>query len=318
MATRKRVIGILCVLILACIARGAFDYFLFDQFNVLTADKPVGSNALWLRYYFYFGKHNDQEFDKMVGRLRSHQIKYAYFHVLNTKPDGKLHYKFEDRAKRITKLVHSQAPDTKTIAWVYVASFGKEASDLNKREVRSNLVKEARWLTETCGFDGVQWDYEFAPNGNQGLLDLLKETKEELPNALLSTATPMWYPGTLWGWNERYFAEVAKRSDQIAVMGYDSWFYLPSIYVWLIKQQVIQLSQAAEGTNCKVMIGLPTYEDATFAHHKPVENLRHGLMGVQEGLRHSKARDRFEGIALFADYTTDDAEWKLFDQLCTP
>lgn len=318
MAKQKRVISIiLCVLFFAFIARCAFDYFFFDQVEPLYPDKLTSRNGLWLRYYFYFGKHNDQEFDKMIERLKTHQIKYAYFHVLNTKTNGQLHYRFEDRAKRITKLVHSQSPDSKAIAWVYVASFGKEANDLSKKEVRANLVEQARWLTEKCGFDGVQWDYEFATNGNRGLIDLLKETKQALPNTLLSTATPMWYPGTLWGWNEQYFAEVAKHSDQIAVMGYDSWLYLPSLYVRLISQQVIQVCQAAEGTNCKVIIGLPTYEDVTLAHHKPVETLRHGLMGVQEGLSNCKARDRFEGIALFADYTTDEQEWKLFDKTCT-
>ncbi|MBX9572553.1 MAG: hypothetical protein K2X77_26900 [Candidatus Obscuribacterales bacterium] len=316
MSKRKITILILCMFLVAGALAAAIDYFFFDFNNPLYSEKLAGNNALWLRYYFYFGKHNDQDFERMVERLRTHKIKYAYFHVLNTKSNGELHYKLEGGAKKITNAVHSKLPETKAIAWVYVASFGKERNDLEDPEVRRKLVEQARWLTSTCGFDGVQWDYEFCTNGNKGHLELLKETKEALPDIFLSTATPMWYPGTLWGWDSNYFSNVAKYSDQIAVMGYDSWFYLPSIYVRLISQQVVQVCKAAEGSNCKVIIGLPTYEDATLAHHKPVENLRHGLLGVERGVRELSQPNQFEGVALFADYTTDAEEWKLFDEAC--
>ena len=316
MSKRKKVIVVILLLALVAFAGSIFDYLFFDHFNALSSNKLSGNNALWLRYFFYFGKHSDQDFAEMIDRLRKYKIKYAYFHVLDTKANGELHYRFADRAKKITASVHSALPETKVIAWVYVASFGKEANDLSNPTVRAKMCEQARWLTETCGFDGVQWDYEFCMNGHTGLIELLKETKAALPDKILSTATPMWYPGTMWGWNEDYFSEVAKHCDQIAVMGYDSWFYLPTIYVSLISEQVAHVCNAAKGTECKVIIGLPTYEDVTLAHHKPVENLRHGLLGVERGLAQTDSKDRYEGVALFADYTTDDAEWKLFDEKC--
>lgn len=292
------------------------DYFTYDAAHPL---KPTalnrGDNGLWLRYYFVWGKHSEAEQEAMAQRLREQQIKYAYFHVLDTKSDGALSERKEAGARKMTALLHSKVPQTKAIAWVYVASFGKNRNDLSNPAVRKNLIDQARWLTEVCGFDGIQWDYEFCFNGDAGFIKLLEETRQALPNTFLSTATPMWYPGTLWGWDDAYYAQVARHADQIAVMCYDSWCYLPRAYVWLVAQQAIHVTQAAGDTRCKVILGLPAYEDATIAHHRRTEDLLHGLIGVYQGMEDPNTiKDRFEGIALFADYTTDAQEWQLYDR----
>ena len=303
-------------LVLAVAGLCLFDYFTYDRSHPL---QPIaanrGDNGLWLRYYWVWGKHSDAEQQAMIERLRQHQIKYAYFHVLDTKSDGTLSERKEEGSKKITALVHSQAPQTKAIAWVYVASFGKNRNDLSNPDVRKNLIEQARWLTSVCGFDGIQWDYEFCFNGDAGFLKLMEETRQALPDTFLSTATPMWYPATLWGWDDAYYAQVAARADQIAVMCYDSWFYLPRAYLWLVGQQAVHVTGAARNTNCKVILGLPTYDDATPAHHRRTEDLLHGLIGVYQGIENPNTiKDRFEGIALFADYTTDEKEWQLYDR----
>ncbi|MBK7836532.1 MAG: hypothetical protein IPJ49_02325 [Candidatus Obscuribacter sp.] len=150
----------------------------------------------------------------------------------------------------------------------------------------------------------------------------------------LSIATPMSYPMTLYGWNDSYFKDVAPFVDQIAVMSYDSFLYMPRAYANLVSRQVRHVSKDVAATNkdCKVIIGLPTYEDVTFAHQAFCESLANGLRGLELGLKSAKqstkqstnlnakqnakqdTTDNVEGIALFADYTTDEAEWQLFDQ----
>lgn len=308
-----------------------------------------GENGLWLRYYFYANKYPEVEWTSMPKRLAQNQIKYAYFHVLNATADGSLKVHHEDAAKKITSLVHAGSPATKCIAWVYVGSIlGGGQVDLMKPAVRAKLIKEAQWLTENCGFDGVQWDYEFCQNGDPGLLLLIEETRAQLPpTKLLSIATPMWYPGTLWGWNDDYFTKVAKHCDQICVMGYDSYFYMPSMYTWLMSQQVTHVGNAVKSGSdkCRVLIGVPTYEDATAAHKYYVESFTNALRGIAAGLRAlpsipvptpssptspnssrasidstamsstSLSTDGVvDGIALFADYTTDEKEWSDYRQ----
>src|SRR5579885_374643 len=122
-----------------------------------------GCNGIWLRYYWYRGKHSDAEFKVMLQKLRRGQIKYAFFHVLRVNPDGSLKYKNVQNACKITDGIHKEAQGVKAIAWVYVPSRlnGPDGADLSQPGVRRNLIEVAKWLVRDCHFDGVQWDYEF-------------------------------------------------------------------------------------------------------------------------------------------------------------
>jgi gamma-glutamylcysteine synthetase len=62
-----------------------------------------------------------------------------------------------------------------------------------------------------------------------------------------------------------------------------------------------------------VIFGLPTYEDVTLAHRAQCESLANSLRGLNAGMAsHMAVSDVIEGIALFANYTTDGAEWNTF------
>jgi hypothetical protein len=102
-------------------------------------------------------------------------------------------------------------------------------------------------------------------------------------------------------------------------MCYDSYLYLPRLYVQLVAAQVLHVTNAAlqsDNPGCKVVFGLPTYEDVTLAHHRPSESLANSLRGIGQGLANSQTQHgTIDGIALFADYTTDDNEWKLYDRI---
>jgi hypothetical protein len=181
------------------------------------------------------------------------------------------------------------------------------------------MVGEALWLVTVCGFDGVQWDYEICPDGDQDFLALLKETRDALPDKkLLSVAAPIRLPLPQYGWSDAYFAKVAAECDQIAVMCYDTGFYLPRSYVWLVGQQALYIPQAASRANpdCRILLGVPTYGPGLLSHNPRAENIALALRGVREGLADPKAnRDSFAGVALFADYTTEPEEWKTYQTL---
>lgn len=295
---------------------GLIDYLKYDSFAPSPQSRfNTGKNAIWLRYLWYKGQHSPAEFAEMYRQLATKQFRYAYFHVLTTKSDGSLKLRNEQGAEALTKGIKTAAPHTRAIAWVYVGSL---EVDVDNPKVRKHLVDEFRWLVEDCGFDGVQVDYEFALNGAQGLLRLLEETRQALPkDRLLSVATPMWYPGILWGWSDQYFQDVAKRCDQIAVMSYDSYLYTPRAYVWLVAQQAIHVTADCAKANpaCKVILGLPTYDNQTLSHHPYSESLKNALRGVRMGLADKNAKpESFEGIALFADYTTDAREWSQYEE----
>lgn len=297
------------------------DYWLYPSTSGIGGQSfNQGKNGLWLRYLWYFGKHDDQSLDRMTALLNDKQIAFAYFHVRDIGKDGQLKYRYLENAKRLIDAVHERAPATKAIAWVYVGSHPTTGEvDLSQDSVRSAMVKDALWLVNECGFDGVQWDYEFCANGDKNFLRLLEETESALPEtAILSTAVPMWYPGTLWGWSDDYFKQVAIRCDQLAVMCYDSFFYLPRAYVWLVHQQAVHVTQAAASVlpKCTVLLGIPSYEQGTAGHSNHAETIIMGLKGVREGLSDSQSVvSQFDGVAVFAEYTTNEEEWLVYDRL---
>jgi hypothetical protein len=95
-------------------------------------------------------------------------------------------------------------------------------------------------------------------------------------------------------------------------MCYDSYQYVPSAYIWLVEQQCVHVLEdcTAGEKKCKVIFGLPTYDDVTLAHYRNVENLGNALRGIEVGLKAKRATStNLEGIALFADYTTNEREW---------
>ncbi len=107
-----------------CIAAFAFDYFLYDS----TTQQPSsqfnnGKNGIWLRYLWYAGKHTPAEFADMYKSVGERQLRYAYFHVLTTKPDGQLKLRSEESAKKLAADCRKFAPNVKPIAWVYIGSL---------------------------------------------------------------------------------------------------------------------------------------------------------------------------------------------------
>lgn len=261
-----------------------------------------GENGLWLRYTWYFGEKSDADIVELARDLTHRHIRYAYFHVRFIRKDGSLNFR-KSESLTLTSRLRMVAPRVRPIAWVYVDG----SVDLGDRTVRARMIKEATWLVQTCAFDGVQWDYEPCTSGNQGFLKLLEETRSALPRAHLSVASPVWYPWPLTsiGWTEQYFSEVGKRCDQIAVMCYDTGFYTPRSYAWLVREQAARLPKAA--APAQVILGLPTYGAGFRSHNPRAENIRIALKAVREG-------PPVPGVALFADYTTDSEEWAWFEK----
>lgn len=317
--TFKRIFTITIAFLLAIAIGFVVDFFVYPATTEIGGRSfNTGENGLWLRYLWYFGKYTPEELKAMMQRLNEYQVRYAYFHARGINRIGKLEFHNGAEAKRLAQAVHSSCPSTKVMAWIYV---GSNVVDISNPTIRKQMISEASWLLNDCGFDGIQWDYEFAVNNGDHLISLLTESRQSFPaSSLISVATPMWYPGTLWGWDTGYFERVAANCDQIAVMCYDSFFYLPRSYVWLVKQQAVNVSNAVwkANKNCRLILGVPTYDtfQGTAGHHGVPECIRMALKGVREGLADPRSSPKaFAGVCPFADYTTEFDEWQNYREL---
>jgi hypothetical protein len=64
-----------------------------------------------------------------------------------------------------------------------------------------------------------------------------------------------------------------------------------------------------------VLLGVPTYDPRGIMHRAEVETLENALLGVVRGLRGKPEGGTFEGIAIYAEWTTDSEEWDAYEKI---
>ena len=100
------------------------------------------------------------------------------------------------------------------------------------------------------------------------------------------------------------------------IMAYDTALPTPSLYrryvSWAARSVAGAL--AASGSHARVLMGIPTYEPYSFMHRRGVETPENALAGVVAGLRGLGAGGTFEGVAIYAEWTTDESEWRAYER----
>ena len=163
---------------------------------------------------------------------------------------------------------------------------------------------------------GVHLNVEPLPSADTAFLQFLEEAKARLgPGKALSIAAypppTRWHPYPEVHWEESYFRAVARRSDQLAVMMYDTGIRVPKFYQRLMIDWTREVLTWSEGK--PVLLGVPSYDDAGVGYHHPhVENLENALLGIhgrlaggpipasyQGGGRLLRMGNRRHGMALF-------------------
>ena len=311
---RKRWVRITLWLALSFAAVSTFDYWTYPLLSASPAQKFArGTDGIWIRYKWYFGEVDESYMRKHSRWLQDNGFKYGFFHVRSAGKSGGLIHDYMDKAKNLNRVVAESAPNLERIAWIYVGNeAGLGSVDLTAPRTKEALIKTAKRLLDEGGFEGIQWDYEICPDGDQDFLELLQMSREALPQGtFMGVCAPTNYgwPLASFGWSEEYFRDVAELSDQIALMIYDTGMVLPRLYARHVVRQTAVLKDAVAGTDCKVLFGLASYGPGFRSHNPRAENLRIGIRALRSGLENNSS-ENFEGLSIFADYTTDESEWQ--------
>jgi len=163
---------------------------------------------------------------------------------------------------------------------------------------------------------GIHLNIEPLPSGDAAFLTLLEEIRRAVPSGkLISIAAypppTRWHPFPSVHWDEAYFRAVALRSDQLAVMMYDTALTHPKLYRKLMSDWTVEILAWSEGKS--VLLGLAAYDDASSGYHHPdTENLLQGLLGLHAGLERSATPAHYQGAALYCHWEMDAAEWTIW------
>jgi hypothetical protein len=283
-------------------------------------------NAVWLEHRWLERPHPVAEMEALFEKLRRRGIAYAFPHVIPFGAEGRLPPHDREQMRAFLAVARRVAPELRILPWVggLRAGYRRQRpgtlnlSDLNQRQ---RIVAEVRGLVDE-GFDGVHLNIEPIDDGNVDFLALLRALRPALgPGHTLSLAAtrpaPIGVPlAPNFVWSPGYYARVAAVADQIVIMAYDTAIPTAPLYRRYLAWATASVTGAlvASGSDARVLMGVPTYDDYGFMHRSGVETLPNALPGIVAGLRGLGAGGTFEGIAIYAEWTTDDADWAAYER----
>ncbi|MDX6284122.1 MAG: hypothetical protein QOH03_5193 [Kribbellaceae bacterium] len=284
-----------------------------------------GQDALWLGHAWVDGRKTAADVTTLANQLQGTGIRDLYVHTGPLEHDGSLPLaKVSPRAKWFTDAVHQAMPKLRVQAWLgdVLQPQKNPGMDLDDAAVRTRVTETSEQVLAQ-GFDGIHFDMEPVRSGSQGFLELLDQvhamtSARKVP---LSVAAAQLNPapglnGLLVGvsgqskwWTKSYFGAVASRVEQIAVMSYDTWTPLESLYGGYVARQT-EMALEVTPAHVDLLMGLPFYWEDKFSHRGSAETVQAAIRGAQLGLGKS-TRQNF-GLALYVDFAATPDHWATY------
>jgi hypothetical protein len=286
----------------------------------------LGRNGIWLGHgwlgadQWFIENHKTSEMPQFrdVERLRTLAASLMQHHIIDVFPHlcpsdayGNLPAIDDAQAKRFLAAFHN----FRVMPWI--GGPAGTSTRYTDPKWRSAFVRSiTNLLAAYPNFAGVQINIEPLTSGDKDFLLLLKNIHGALPpGKILSVAAypppTRWQPYAEVHWDGNYFREVARRSDQLAVMMYDTGVHVPKIYEHLMADWTREVLAWSDGK--PVLLGVPAYNDAGVEYHNPkVENLRTALLGIHRALAAGTMPTNYQGIAIYSEWTMDPEKWNFF------
>jgi hypothetical protein len=284
-------------------------------------------NAVWLEHRWLEKAQPEAEMAALFERLHARGIAYVYPHLIPFDARGNLPPHDREQMRAFLATARRVAPDMKVLPWIGGLRAGwkrqrpgtLQLADLNQRQ---RIVAEVRGLVDE-GFDGIHLNVEPVDDGNVEFLALLRAVRTAVgPGRVFSIAATRPAPFGLrrapnFAWSPDYYARVASVVDQLVIMAYDTALPTPNFYRRYVRWASRSVAGALDesGSSARVLMGIPTYEPFGFMHRAGVETPENALPGIVAGLRGLGAGGTFEGVALYAEWTTDPREWSVYERL---
>lgn len=299
------------------------------------AGRSRGHDAVWLGHAWVDGRRTPADLEQLRAHLAGTGVHDLYVHAGPLEHDGSLDPARYPAAARMIAAMHRVLPGVRVQAWLgdTIAHDGKAGLHLSVPAVRDRIRASADRVLD-AGFQGVHLDLEPVAEGDSGYLAVLDSVHAltAVRGVPLSVAVPQIDPSptSWWGvpvpgllsvpllppghpkwWSQGYFARVARRCDQIAVMAYDTGMPTSSLFGgYIARQTALALQATPAGT--VLLIGLPGYHTEDMGHHGYAETVAAAVRGARVSLaRHDRDRQGF-GLALYVDFHATESDWTAF------
>jgi hypothetical protein len=291
--------------------------------------QPASPNAIWLGTQWTYDQPSDDAVSALAARLRDHQISVAYAWVSLLQPNGAWSDTLRlGDVQAFAAQFKAAYPDARLYGWLSVAAQDEDGLNrLADAGIQQQITDFSRRVTSELGFDGVMLNIVPVLDGDEGFLSLLRRIRVVLGDAaVLAVAVPPdWTPddpsvpqppqiapGTIW--RDEYKQRVALLADQMVVMAFNSGLADPEDYTaWVAYQtQVFMQAVTALETNTQVLIGIPSYDTRSPEHDPAVESMAAAAAGIKRAASATEAASLLRGVAIYAEWDTDDGDWDIF------
>ncbi len=283
-------------------------------------------NAVWLEHRWLEREHPLSEMEALLSRLQAHGVRYVFPHLIPFNAAGRLPLHSREQMRAFLETARRVAPEMQVLPWVGGLRVGYKRQrpgslDLADLGQRQRIVAECRGLIDE-GFDGIHVNVEPVADADVEFLSLLRSLRTAVGDKTLSVSAIR--PGPLripfapnFLWTPEYYARLGGIVDQVVVMAYDTALPTPPLYrryvTWSSATVTRSLEQASP--RVRVLLGVPTYDETGLMHRGSVETPENAIPGIVAGLRGLGAGGTFEGVALYAEWTTDQREWTVYERL---
>ncbi|MEV0298781.1 hypothetical protein [Nocardia sp. NPDC050710] len=281
-----------------------------------------GRDAVWLGHAWVDGRKSDADVAGLATLLAGTGIKDLYVHTGPLEHDGTLPSGLHPRARWFVDAVHRSLPGIRVQSWLGdIVAPEMDGLHVDDAAVRDRVTASATQALD-LGFDGIHFDLEPIRSGTPGFLALLDQVRPitAARGVTLSVSAPQIdpLPGLhslgialadhgKW-WSQAYFAEVARRVDQVALMSYDTAMPLRSLYGGYVAHQT-ELALEVTPANVDLLMGVPAFWADDPGHHGSAETVPAALRGIRLALGRDAPDRRSFGVALYVDFAATPQDW---------
>lgn len=238
-----------------------------------------------------------------LNSFKERGIKYLFVDIGNTGQDGNIE---TDAVEIETFLDFIEDYSNKENYYFIILPYSEvilKDYDFSE-DFQKNFISDYESLS-MWGFDGVHVDVEAIPeNKKQAYLNLIDELRTNLgENKVLSV-----YAGAIkenpdedWDWSPEFYKAVGNKVDIVTTQGYDFDLKTKEEYQDYLKKQFEDISNL--NINTKLFFTIPTHNPAP----ETIEN------ALEVYSKFSEEPNNFDGVVIFAEWTTSDSEWQTYD-----
>jgi len=251
-----------------------------------------------------------------LDNLKNHNIKYLYVDIGETFLSGKIKTPESEIIhflEIIEEFENKNNYEFVLLPYSDINTYKFEVDD----EFVTNYIESYLRLYE-LGFDGIYIDIEPVRDKEYFLL-IVKKVDEEFPEkAIIGLYSGTVFNGEIsnneWEWELSYFEKISRNVDLILIPSYDTDINDDDEYNFFVRNQVKMLLEN-DKIRTNLVYGVPVHKEGIEIIGNSFGSYLIEVKTYKENDGNNEKKGNFIGIGIFSEWTMDEGEWRVYEDL---